>query len=116
MKILLGQYEQDIDVKFDIATALEFTLIWADSIEDSSSLVRINAAALGIALSSTALLPSYKPERDKILSYGFKILQRLLEKNVPIDDIYSSGTKVLTAMSESLPRRDNVEKKKDFFR
>ena len=115
MKIKLGNFNKEIEPKFNIATSLECTLVWSDSIDDSASMIRINAAACGIALDSFALLPSYKPEKDKILSYGFKILQRLLEKNVPVEEIYQSGTIILSTMSESLPKRQNIDDKKDFF-
>ena len=115
MNIRIGNFNRDIPEKFPLATSLEFSLLWADSIDDSSHLVRINAAAIGVALDSTNLLPAYRPERDKILVYGRKILERLLEKNVPVEDIYREGTKILTAMSSSLPQREAVDEKKDFF-
>ena len=115
MNIKLGNFQRDIELNIELATCLEFTLTWSDSVDDPSSLVRINAAALGVVLDEFALLPSYKPERDKILIYGFKVLQRLLEKNVPLADIYSSGTKALSAMAERMPKQESIDDKKDFF-
>ena len=115
MRIKLGSFDKDVELKNDLATSLEFALIWGDAVDDSSELVRINAAAIGVALDSFALLPAYKPERDKILVYGRKVLSRLLEKNVPVEHIYSEGTKILTAMSALLPKRQHIEEKKDFF-
>tara|TARA_R100000406_G_scaffold68216_1_gene48610 strand:- start:2571 stop:2939 length:369 start_codon:yes stop_codon:yes gene_type:complete len=115
MKIKIGKFEKDIEPEFELATCLEFTLIWADSIDDSANLIRINAAAIGIALDSYSILPQYKPEKDKILGYGRKILQRLLEKNVTPKDIYSSGTEILTSMSKQLPNQETIDEKKDFF-
>lgn len=115
MNIKLANFDKDIELKADIATCLEFTLVWADAVDDTASLVRINAAAIGVALDSYSILPSYKPERDKILNYGYKVLQRLLEKNVGLQDIYNAGTKILSSMSGKLPQRDEIEDKKDFF-
>ena len=56
MNIILGNFNKDIEPKFNLATALEFTLTWADCVDDSSSMIRINAAACGIALDSFAML------------------------------------------------------------
>lgn len=115
MKIKLGTFEKDVEPKFDIATCLEFTLTWADAVDDTADLLRINAASIGVALDSFAMLPSYKPEKDKILVYGRKVLERLLDKKVPPNDIYIAGTDILTAMSKQLPSQETIEDKKDFF-
>mgnify|MGYP003150375864 CR=1 FL=1 len=115
MNIKLGKLQREITPTFDLATCLEFSLVWADTVDDSSLLVRINAAAIGVALDSLSILPAYRPERDKILVYGRKVLARLLEKKVPVQEIYSEGTKILTAMSDRLPKRENIDEQKDFF-
>lgn len=115
MELCIGKFKREIKQEYSLATALEFSLVWADSVDDSSQLVRINAAAIGVALDSTNMLPAYRPNRDKILVYGRKILERLLEKNVPLDDIYREGTKILSAMSAKLPQQGAIDEQKDFF-
>lgn len=115
MKIELGNYEKEVAEPTDLATCLEFSLVWGDVSEDPAGLVRICSAAIGVALDKEALLPKYRAEKTSILSYGRKVLERLLEKNVPVQHIYSSGSAVLIAMSEKIPSMKEVEDKKDFF-
>ena len=115
MKIKLSKFEKDVEIKKDLATFLEFILVWGDSSEDTVSLLRINAAAVGVALDSFAILPKYRPDKDEIKSYGRKVLQRLLEKKVSTEEIYTAGSAILTYMLSNLPSSDKVEEKEDFF-
>ena len=115
MEIKLGKFEKDVKYNCDLATALEFVLCWGESSEDTIQLLRLNAAAIGVALDSFAILPRYRPEKDKIFVYGFKVLERLLEKKVSSQEIYQAGSIVLTEMLKHIPQRDKVEEKEDFF-
>ena len=115
IKIKLSKFERDVELKKDLATFLEFILVWGDSSEDTVSLLRINSAAVGVALESFGILPKYRPDKDEIKSYGRKVLERLLEKNVSTEEIYQAGSAVLTRMLKQLPSSDQVEEKEDFF-
>jgi hypothetical protein len=115
IKIKLGEYQKEIAKINDLATCLEFTLTWGDSSDDNVDLLRVCAAAIGVGLDSENLLPRYRPEKDKIFVYGRKILERLLVKNIPMNDIYTSGTAILKTMAEAIPQNKEVEDKKDFF-
>ena len=115
MKIELGKFSKDFEPDISIATCLEFVLVWGESSEDSASLLRVHAAALGVALEPFAMLPRYKPESDKIKSYGYKVLERLVSKNVSSGDIFSSGGEVLKYMMTRIPDQKKVEEKEDFF-
>jgi len=115
IKIKLSKFERDVELKKDLATFLEFILVWGDSSEDTVSLLRINSAAVGVALESFGILPKYRPDKDEIKSYGRKVLERLLEKNVSTEEIYQAGSAVLTYMLKQLPSSDQVEEKEDFF-
>ena len=113
--IKLGDYHKEVPPCNDLATCLEFVLTWGDASEDNVDLVRVCSAAIGVALDPEALLPKYRPDRDKILQYGRKILTRLLLKNIPMKDIYDSGSAYLTAMAQNIPQQKEVEEKMDFF-
>lgn len=115
IKIQLGEYRKEIEKIDDLATCLEFTLTWGESSDDNVDLLRVCSAAIGVALDKEALLPKYRPERDKIISYGRKVLERLLLKNIPMNDIYGSGTAILKSMANSIPQKKEVEEKEDFF-
>lgn len=115
IEVKLGKFEKQIPIVADLATCLEFSLVWGDVSEDPAGLIRMCAAAIGVCLDSESMLPKYRPERTTILTYGRKVLERLLEKNVPVQDIYHTGSQVLVAMSEKVPSMQDVEEKKDFF-
>ena len=103
MKLKLGNFDREIEFKCDLATALEFVLIWSESSDDTVELLRLNAASIGVALDSFSMLPKYKPEKDKISVYGRTVLSRLLESKVSTSQIYESGSKILSAMMEMIP-------------
>tara|TARA_B100000085_G_C18519373_1_gene503052 strand:- start:242 stop:610 length:369 start_codon:yes stop_codon:yes gene_type:complete len=115
MKIKLQKFEKDVEIKTDLATFLEFILVWGESSEDTVSLLRVNSAAIGVALDSFGILPKYRPEKDEIKSYGRKILDRLLQKQVSTEEIYVAGSTILTHMLSKLPSSEEVEQKEDFF-
>lgn len=115
MKIKLSKFEKDVEYNCDLATALEFILCWGESSDDTVQLLRLNAAAIGVALDSFAILPKYRPEKDKIFVYGRKVLERLLEKKVSSQEIYQAGSTILTEMLSHIPQQDKVEEKEDFF-
>lgn len=115
MEIKLSKFEKKVEYNVDIATALEFVLCWGESSDDTVQLLRINAAAIGVALDSFGILPQFKPEKDKIFVYGRRILERLLEKGVTTQEIYESGSVVLSEMLNHIPKQEKVEEKEDFF-
>lgn len=115
MKIKLAQFDKEVEYKIDLATALEFVLCWGESSEDTIQLLRLNAAAIGVALDEYAVLPKYRPEKDKIFVYGRKVMERLLEKKVTSQEIYESGSSVLIEMLSHIPKQEKVEEKEDFF-
>ena len=115
IEIKLGKYTKNVLLNADLATCLEFTLVWADLADNPAGLVRMCSAAIGVILDADSMLPKYRADKDSILKYGRKVLERLLEKNVPVQDIYNSGSAVLIAMSEKVPNQQVVEDTKDFF-
>jgi len=115
IKITLGNYQKDVEKPTDLATCLEFTLSWGEASDNNVDLLRVCSAALGVALDKEALLPKYRPERDKINIYGRKVLGRLLDQKVSSSDIFQSGSAVLQAMAAAIPQKEEVEEKKDFF-
>lgn len=115
IKITLGNYQKEVEKPTDLATCLEFTLSWGEASDNNVDLLRVCSAALGVALDKEALLPKYRPERDKINAYGRKVLGRLLEQKVSSSDIFQSGSAVLQAMAAAIPQKEEVEEKKDFF-
>ena len=78
-------------------------------------MLRIHSAAIGVALDEFAMLPKYKPESDAIKPYGYKILERLLSKNVTSAEIFAAGGAVLALMMSKIPSQEKVEEKEDFF-
>lgn len=115
MKIKLGSFEKEFEPQINIATCLEFVLVWGESSDDSASLLRLHSAALGVALEQFAMLPRYKPETDKIKPYGYKVLDRLVTKNVTSSEIFAAGGVVLQYMMSKIPNQKKVEEKEDFF-
>ncbi len=115
IKIKLGDFQREVPKIDDLATCLEFTLTWGDATDDNVDLLRVCSAAIGVGLDKEALLPKYRPNRDKIYVYGRKVLERLLVKEIPMNDIYTAGTNVLKSMAESIPQKKEVDEKMDFF-
>lgn len=115
MKLKLNKFEKEFVPEINIATCLEFVLVWGESSDDSAALLRVHSAALGVALEPFAMLPRYKPESDKIKSYGYKVLERLVSKNVSSGEIFEEGGKILKHMMAMIPDQKKVEEKEDFF-
>ena len=115
IKIQLGKFSKEIEEPSDLATCLEFALTWGEAADNNVGLLRVCSAALGVALDKEALLPKYRPDRDKIYPYGRKILSRLLEQGVSSQEIFTSGSVVLSAMAAAIPNKKEVEEKEDFF-
>ena len=113
--IELGSYKKEVAEPTDLATCLEFTLTWGESAENNVDLLRVCSAAVGVALDKEALLPKYRPDRDKISLYGRKVLARLLEKGVASSEIYKAGSEVLQVMAQRIPQKKEVDDKQDFF-
>jgi hypothetical protein len=113
--IKLGKIDKEVAVPSDLATNLEFTIMWSHASEDPTKLLRLCCASIGVALHSLNLLPAYRPDADSILVYGRKILGRLLEKNVNASEIYNCGSAILASMASSLPEEKEVKSKMDFF-
>lgn len=116
MKIKLGNFDKEVAAPTDMATNLEFTILWSHIADEPTSLLRICSASIGVALESFTILPKYRPDTDKILPYGRKILSRLIEKGVSATEIYNAGSAILTEMASSLPQEKTVQDKMDFFR
>lgn len=115
MNIKLAKFDKVVKPNINTASCLEFVLTWGQVSEDTAGLLRVHAGAIGVALDEYQLLPAYKPERDKILNYGFKCLERLLDQGVSTDEIYKAGGQVLQYMLERIPKQKEVEKKESFF-
>lgn len=115
MKIKIAKFDKDIEPNVNTATCLEFVLSWGAVSDDTASLLRVHAAAIGVVMDEYNLLPAYKPERDKILIYGYKCLNRLLDQKVQTDEIYAAGGVALSYMLERIPKQEKVKEKEDFF-
>jgi len=90
-----------------LAISFEIISVWSSN-PDQATLGRLCASAIGICTESKPFLPSYRPERDKILDYGFRCLERLLEKGITASQIYNVGLECLMLCSDKLPNEEEI--------
>ena len=113
----INVYGKDLEAQLpkSLATCLELSLVWGNVSDDHAQLCRLCAAVIGICTDHLAILPHYNPQRDRILNYGHKVLDRLLEKNSDVSLMFSDGTKLLTAITQKVPKQKEVNETKDFL-
>lgn len=96
-----------------LAVAFEIVTLWAGH-KDQATLSRLCAAAIGVCVDHEGKLPAYNPSREKVIDYGFRILERLLEANVNGVQIFEHGTVCLTLLAQNLPTEEQVEETVNF--
>jgi len=115
MKITLAKFEGEAKLPESLATCLEYALLWAEEENNSADLLRLCAAAIGVGLDHLAMLPKYKPQKQKIPEYGYIVLERLLNQNVRPPEIFNAGTQILTSMAKRIPSSEASEDAKNFL-
>ena len=96
-----------------LAIGFEIVTLWAGH-KDQATLSRICAAAIGVCVDHEGKLPAYNPNREKIIDYGFRILDRLLEAGVNGVQIFEQGTVCLTLLAQNLPSEEDVNQAVNF--
>lgn len=91
-----------------LATCLDFVSVWGAN-PNRAQLGRLCAAAVGVCVDHSAILPKYKVSSADPLAYGHTIMDRLLEAGVTPGEIYDHGSQLLLAMAQQLPTEDEVE-------
>lgn len=107
----LGQIE--IDPPESLAVCFEFAALWSSDL-DQSQQARLCAGALGVVLDKTARYPKFRPLSDTPMSYGHKVLERLIRDGATPQTIYQEGTKVLITMAGCIPTNEEIEEKVNF--
>jgi len=111
----LGKFGMvSIESPKSLAICFEVVAIWSSN-PDQATLGRLCAGAIGLSTESNPILPSYRPERDKLLEYGYRCLERLLERGVTVGQIYEVGLIALMKCTEKLPNEEEVEKIENFI-
>ena len=96
-----------------LATCLDFVSVWGSTL-NRAQLGRLCAAAIGVCVDHAKVLPAYKINTADPLSYGHKIMERLLESGVSPGEIYEVGAGLLLEMAHKLPTEDEVETESNF--
>jgi len=105
----LGKFGQvSLESPQSLAVCFEVVAVWSGN-PDQATLGRLCSAAIGLSTESSPILPSYRPERDKLLEYGYRCLERLLERGVTVGQIYEVGLIALMKCTEKLPKEEEVE-------
>lgn len=114
MKKQLGKIgEIHVEPPSSLAICFEIISVWSSN-PDHATLGRLCACAIGICTESKPFLPSYRPERDKLLEYGFRVLERLLERGVTASQIYNVGLECLMLCSAKLPSEEEITNIENF--
>jgi hypothetical protein len=96
-----------------LATCLDFISVWGSN-PNRAQLGRLCAASIGVSLDHKKILPKYKIQSADPLSYGHKIMDRLLDSGVTASEIFDHGVQCLVAMAEKLPTESEVEDTANF--
>lgn len=102
-----------IDPPESLAICFEFSALWSGDL-DLSQQARLCAGALGVVLDKTARYPKFRPLNDTPMSYGHKMLERLIRDGATPQTIYQEGTKALITMAGSIPTNQEIEEKVNF--
>lgn len=112
--MILGKLGQvDFQKPQSLAIGFEIVTLWAGH-KDQATLARLCAAAVGVCSDHAQILPAYNPMREKIIDYGFRILDRLLQAGVSGVEIFEHGTVCLAMLAESLPSQEEVDEAVNF--
>ena len=107
----LGEHE--VHTPKSMATCVDFVSIWGSE-PNRAQLGRLCAAAIAVGVDHAKILPAYKIATGDPVSFGHKIMDRLLGAGVPLSDIYDMGSQVLLQMMKEIPSEDDVEKTANF--
>tara|TARA_R100000655_G_C2946558_1_gene186596 strand:+ start:344 stop:715 length:372 start_codon:yes stop_codon:yes gene_type:complete len=110
--IKIGKKSYEGSKPDSIATCLEFVTLWTDC--DGVDLLRLCSGAIGVYLDKAALYPSYKPLKEKPLSYGRKVLEALLKDGLAPAKIYEFGSLCLQDLFKQIPLEVEVEETANF--
>lgn len=70
--------------------------------------LRICAGAIGV-VANTGNLPKYRPEKDDPMSYGAKMVDRLMGFRMEVGDIFVEGNKALDILLDKAGIKVKVE-------
>jgi len=114
MKKHLGKFgEVEFETPDSIATCFEIVTLLSTN-PDSGTLSRLCSCAIGICADKAAILPSYRPLKEKPLDYGFRVLERLLERGCNANHIFDIGMQCIMMMSEKIPSQEGVDENINF--
>ena len=108
----LGTHQTELPKS--MATCLDFVSIWGSD-PNRAQLGRLCAAAIAVCLDHTKCLPAYPVGSGDPISFGHKILDRLLDAGVNAGYIYESGSALLVEMMKQIPTEEKVENKANFM-
>jgi len=107
----LGKHE--IIMPKSIATCLDFVSIWGSN-PNRAQLGRLCAAAIAVCTDHAKCLPAYPITSGDPISFGHKILDRLIDAGVKPAYIYEQGSDILLEMMKQIPTDEKVEEKANF--
>jgi hypothetical protein len=114
MKKNLGKFgEIQFESPDSMATCFEIVTLLSTN-PDSATLSRLCSCAIGICSDKEAILPSYRPLKEKPLEYGYRILERLLERGCNANHIFDIGMSCIMMMSEKIPSEEGVKENINF--
>lgn len=114
MKKHLGKFgEVEFETPDSIATCFEIVTLLSTN-PDSGTLSRLCSCAIGICSDNAAILPSYRPLKEKPLEYGFRVLERLLERGCNANHIFDIGMSCIMMMSDKIPSEQGVDENINF--
>ena len=96
-----------------LAIAFEFVTSWAGE-ENTSTVCRLCAGAIGIYLEGYKRLPKYRPMKESPAEYGYRCLEKMLAAGVLPKYIYQEGGKALTQMTTLIPTDEEVTETENF--
>jgi len=107
----LGTHEPQIPKS--LAVCLDFISIWGSD-PNRAQLGRLCAGAIAVCVDQAKCLPAYPTNTGDPISYGYKIMDRLLSAGVKPGYIYETGSDLLIKMMEKIPKESEVEEKANF--
>lgn len=95
-----------------LALVFEIVTAWTDS-PDKTHLGYLCAAAI-ISSIDAADAPKYNPTKADIKGFGRDCVEYLLRNSVPIPDIFTFGSYLLSQMVSQLPTSDGADEAANF--
>ena len=105
--------EHDVVLPKSLAVCLDFVSIWGSE-PNRAQLGRLCAAAIAVGVDHSKVLPAYPVASGDPITFGFKILDRLLSAGMTPGSIYEQGSQVLVQMMQAIPKEEEVENTANF--